>query len=110
VSLAAPCGIREIVLRALAANGIAFHSVFVGTGVAAVQAAVSAGLGIACLETRNIPPGCRQLGARSGLPPLPHTQIVMRARDRAGGGKAVSAAIAAAFKRAASVGKRRGRG
>jgi DNA-binding transcriptional LysR family regulator len=102
VSLAAPCGIREIALLALAANGIAWHSVFVGTGVAAIQAAVSAGLGIACLETRNMPADCRQLGVRSGLPPLPRTQVVMRTRRRTPGEEAMAAALGAAVKKAAS--------
>jgi DNA-binding transcriptional LysR family regulator len=108
VSLAAPCGIREIALLALGANGIAWRSVFVGTGVAAIQAAVSAGLGIACLETRNIPPDCRQLGVRSGLPSLPRTQIVMRTRRRTPGEEAMAAALGAAVKKGASVRRARG--
>jgi DNA-binding transcriptional LysR family regulator len=103
VSLAAPCSIRDIALLALASNGIPWRSVFVGTGVAAVQAAVSASLGIACLETRNIPRGCRQLGVRSGLPSLPRTQIVMRTRHRAADAEVISTALAAAFKKAARV-------
>jgi DNA-binding transcriptional LysR family regulator len=105
VSLAAPCSIRDIAMLVLGSHGIAWRSAFVGMGVAAIQAAVSAGLGIACLETRNIPAGCRQLGTRSGLPPLPRTQIVMRTRHRTPGEEVISATIVAALKKAASEGK-----
>jgi DNA-binding transcriptional LysR family regulator len=107
VSLAAPCGVRDIAVLALSSKGIAWRSVFVGTGVAAIQAAVSAGLGIACLETRNIPPDCRILGVRLGLPRLPRTQIVMRTRRRTADEEGVAAAVAAAVK-AAAKGTRRG--
>jgi DNA-binding transcriptional LysR family regulator len=107
VSLAGPCGVRDIALLALSAKRIAWRSVFVGTGVAAVQAAVSAGLGIACLERRNIPPDCHMLGARSGLPPLPRTQIVMRTRRRTADEEGVAAAIAAAIKAAPERTRRR---
>jgi DNA-binding transcriptional LysR family regulator len=101
ISLAAPCSIRDIALLALSAKGIAWRSVFVGTGVAAVQAAASAGLGVACLETRNVPPDCGVLGVRSGLPHLPRTQIVMRTRLRTADEESMAAAIATAVKTAA---------
>jgi DNA-binding transcriptional LysR family regulator len=101
VSLAAPCSIRDIALLALSSKGISWRSVFVGTGVAAIQAAVSAGLGIACLETRNIPSDCRLLGLRSGLPALPRTQIVMQTRRRTADEEDMAAAVAAAVNAAA---------
>jgi DNA-binding transcriptional LysR family regulator len=101
VSLAAPCSIRDIALLALSVDGIAWRSVFVGTGVAAIQAAVSAGLGIACLETRNVPPDCRIVGVESGLPPLPRTKIVMRTRNRRTDEQDIANLVAAAVKAAA---------
>ncbi|MBZ8131925.1 LysR family transcriptional regulator [Afifella sp. IM 167] len=81
VALSAPCDIREIAIGALSATGIAWRTAFVGTGVAAVQAAVSAGLGVACLEARNVPQGCEILGPEVGLPALPATRVVLRMRD-----------------------------
>ncbi|MBV8651792.1 MAG: LysR family transcriptional regulator [Alphaproteobacteria bacterium] len=107
VALAAPCGVREIAVSALAASGIAWRSAFTGTGVAAIQAAASAGLGVTCLETRNIPADCRRLGARSGLPSLPETQIVMRTRHRSVGEDEMAATIAASVKAAMGGARRR---
>lgn len=81
VLLAGPCTVRDATLTALAQEGIAWREAFVGTGVAAVQAAVAAGFGIACLEARNAPPGCTILrNARAGLPALPATRVAIRYR------------------------------
>lgn len=103
VSLAAPCSIRDIALGALAAHGVVWRNAFTGTGVAAIQAAVSAGLGVACLETRNVPADCRRL--QSGLPKLPRTQVVMNWRRRGPKEDAVAEAIAAAFRKIVAAGK-----
>jgi len=92
-------------LLALSTKGIAWRSVFVGTGVAVIQAAVSAGLGIACLETKNIPPDYHILGVRLGLPSLPRTQIVMRTRRRTADEEGMAAAVAAAVEAAAHAGR-----
>ncbi|MEO1089290.1 MAG: LysR substrate-binding domain-containing protein [Pseudomonadota bacterium] len=78
VALAAPCAIRETTERVLDAHGIVWRTAFVGTGVAAVQAAASAGLGVACLGARNVPQDCRRVGTAFGLPPLPIDHVVMR--------------------------------
>ncbi len=93
VSLAPPCSVRDAALNALAAMQIAWRDVFIGMGVGAVQAAASAGLGIACLSARNMPADCRRLDHRAGLPPLPETKVVMLHR-RDGD---TMAAIASAF-------------
>jgi DNA-binding transcriptional LysR family regulator len=101
VSLSAPCGIRDIALSALATSGIQWRETFVGTGVAAIQAAVSAGFGIACLEKRNVPPDCKVLAGSPRLPALPTTRLVIRIRDANPGDTNVARAIGSALKVAA---------
>lgn len=95
VTLDLPCALRGIALAALAAAGRDWRPVFTASGVAAVQAAVAAGLGLACLERRNLPPGCVE--AVAGLPALPATKVVLRSRAGGRPGRAVAEAVAAAF-------------
>ena len=105
VSLAAPCSVRSIAARALDDAGIEWTEVFAGGGVAAVQAAVTAGLGVACLGLRNTPRGAVRLGRRDGLPSLPANEVVMLGREadpRMGG---MFAAIAEAFRTAGQDGR-----
>jgi len=104
VSLAPPCGIRAIAAAALTAAGQGWREVFTGTGVAAVQAAVAAGLGIACLGEGNVQAGCVALPDDCGLPPLPSLEFVLYHRTTTGDLE-VAADIAAAFRagRTASV-------
>lgn len=100
VMLSAPCGIGAIAVQALASKGIPWHAAFTGTGVAAVQAAVSAGFGVACLEARNCPPDSVVLKPSSaGLPALPSTRIVFQARSGTRH-DAVAQAVCATIKRA----------
>lgn len=49
----------------------------VGGGVAAVAAAVSAGLAVAALPRPVAPIGSVEVGARFGLPPLPGSDVVL---------------------------------
>ena len=102
ISLAAPCGVRATAIAALEAQGIAWREVFVGTGVAAVQAAVSAGLGIAALDSRNLPDDSRRVKASFGLPALPATQMLLYHRLSGRRGGEIASAIAAAFKDSAT--------
>jgi DNA-binding transcriptional LysR family regulator len=46
------CGVRRIATEALDAAGIAWTEIFAGGGVAAVAAAVSAGVGVAAPARR----------------------------------------------------------
>lgn len=100
-TLAAPCGVRGLAVRALDAAGIAWTEVFVGGGVMAVGAAVSAGLGVAALAERVAPPGAVDIGPVLGLPALPPSEVVLHAQPaadaRAG---AVLRVLAAAFRSA----------
>src|SRR5262245_36442741 len=56
-SLAATCGVRGIATRALDAAAVPWIETFVGGGVAAVAAAVTAGLAVAPLAARIAPVG-----------------------------------------------------
>ena len=100
VSLAAPCSIRSIATRALDEAGVEWTEVFAGGGVSAVQAAVEAGLGIACLGLRNKPRGAVRLGRREGLPSLPANEVVMLDRECGTGLSGTLDAVADAFRAA----------
>ena len=100
VSLAAPCSVRSIATEALDDAGIEWTEVFAGGGVSAVQAAVEAGLGVACLGLRNKPRGAIRLGRREGLPSLPVNEVVMLDRDVGDGLGGTFDVIAAAFRTA----------
>ncbi|VFR23305.1 Transcriptional regulator, LysR family [plant metagenome] len=97
-TLAEPCGVRIMAGQLLDEAGIAWREIFVGGGVAAVAAAVMAGLGVAALAPRMLPLGAVDVGARLGLPALPRLPILLHAR--AGGGRPADAlaALAAALK------------
>lgn len=79
-SLAASCGIRAMALDALDKAGLAWTEVFVGGGVLALGAAVTAGLAVAALARRVAPAGSVEVGAEFGLPPLPEVDIMLHAR------------------------------
>jgi DNA-binding transcriptional LysR family regulator len=79
-NLAPPCGVRSIAIRALDAARVPWNEVFLGGGVTAVTAAVSAGLATAVLSRRIAPAGTVDVGARLGLPRLPDTRIVLYSR------------------------------
>ncbi len=98
ISLAAPCGVRATAFAVLEAEDIPWREVFVGTGVAAVQAAVSAGLGVAALDSRNLPEDCRRVRGNLGLPSLPATQMLLHHRMSVRSGSEIATAIASAFR------------
>ena len=56
-TLAPPCGVRALAIRALDKAGIEWSERFVGGGVTAVAAAALAGLAVAPLARRIAPPG-----------------------------------------------------
>ncbi|MFC7553816.1 hypothetical protein ACFQU7_18715 [Pseudoroseomonas wenyumeiae] len=63
-TLAEPCGVRALAGQVLDAAGIAWTEIFVGGGVPAVVAAVTAGLGVAALAPRMLPLGAVDVGDR----------------------------------------------
>jgi DNA-binding transcriptional LysR family regulator len=99
-TLAEPCGVRAMAGQALDAAGIAWAEVFVGGGVAAVAAAVMAGLGVAALAPRMLPLGAVDVGARLGLPELPRLPVLLHTRIQEGRPRDALAALSAAFRSA----------
>jgi DNA-binding transcriptional LysR family regulator len=76
-SLAAPCSVRAMALKTLDDAGIPWTEVFVGGGLPAVAAAVSAGLAVAPLPRRFCPPQIVDVSERLGLPKLPITEVTL---------------------------------
>lgn len=99
-TLAEPCGVRAMAGQALDAAGIAWAEVFVGGGVAAVAAAVMAGLGVAALAPRMLPLGAVDVGARLGLPELPRLPVLLHTRNQEGRPRDALTALSAAFRSA----------
>lgn len=80
--LAAPCAVRAGAIRALDEADVAWTEVFVGGGVAAVGAALAAGLAVSPLARRVAPRELVDVGARLGLPALPASQVLIYSRVR----------------------------
>ena len=99
-ALAEPCGVRGLATQLLDAAGIAWTERFVGGGVAAVAAAVMAGLGVAALVPRMLPFGAVEVGARFGLPELPRLPVLIHSRARHARARDALGALGAAFKSA----------
>lgn len=99
-TLAEPCGVRAMAGRLLDAAGIAWAEVFVGGGVAAVAAAVMAGLGVAALAPRLLPLGAVDVAARLGLPELPRLPVLLHTRVTDGRPRDALTALSAAFRSA----------
>lgn len=81
-TLAGPCGVRSVALQTLDRAHIAWQETFVGGGIAAVGAAVAAGLAVSALARRVAPVGLVDIGSAAGLPPLPRSHIVLHSRVR----------------------------
>ncbi|MFL9890537.1 MULTISPECIES: LysR family transcriptional regulator [Paraburkholderia] len=80
--LSPPCNVRDVALRSLTQAGIGWQEVFVGGGVAAVGAAVAAGLAVSPLARRVAPRGLIDVGQRLGLPQLPESRVTLHSRVR----------------------------
>lgn len=96
--LAGPCNVRGAAMRALDAAALPWTEVFVGGGVLAVGAAVTAGLAVAALAPSTAPAGATDVGARLGLPELPRTWTVLRARRLDGRPAEALRTLAAAYR------------
>lgn len=99
-TMAEPCGVRALAARLLDEARIPWTEIFVGGGVTAVAAAVTAGLGIAALAPRMLPLGAVDVGPRLGLPDLPRLPILLHTRVKDGRPREALAALSAAFKNA----------
>lgn len=78
-SLALSCGVRAIATQALDVAGIAWTEVFIGGGIAAIGAAVSAGLAVAAMPYSVAPPGALDVGRACQLPRLPDSEVILHA-------------------------------
>jgi DNA-binding transcriptional LysR family regulator len=99
-TMAEPCGVRALAGQLLDAAGVPWTEIFVGGGVAAVAAAVMAGLGVAALSPRMLPFGAVDVGPRLGLPDLPRLPVLLHTRIRDGLPRDALAALSAAFRSA----------
>lgn len=70
-----PCSFRATALAALQAQQRPWRVVYSSESILGVQAAVSAGLGVAMLSHSAMQPGLRILDERDGLPPLGEIEI-----------------------------------
>lgn len=100
-TMAEPCGVRALALDLLDAAALPWRESFVGGGVAAVAAAVTAGLGVAALAPRMLPAGAAvDVGAKLGLPALPRLPVLLHTRVRRGPPRDALDALSAAFRHA----------
>jgi DNA-binding transcriptional LysR family regulator len=79
-TLAPPCGVRAIAVRALDKAGIAWSESFVGGGVTAVTAAALAGLAVAPLARRIAPAGLVDIGPAQRLPRLTSSKVMLHSK------------------------------
>jgi len=100
-TLAPPCGVHALASRALDSAKIKWVETFVGGGIAAVAAAVTAGLGVAPLAARLAPAGSGDIGTSAGLPKLPRSEVMLQSRVSDPQLAGAVRTLAAAFKSAA---------
>ena len=82
ITLSEACNIRAVAAKALEEAGIASVDAFLGGGIVAVKAAVSAGLGVSPLARRIAPMGALEVGPALGLPALPISRIMLHAQGQ----------------------------
>ncbi len=99
-TLAEPCGVRVLAGQLLDEASVPWTQIFVGGGVAAVAAAVMAGLGVAALAPRMLPFGAVDVGPKLGLPDLPRLPVLLHSRVKPGRSRSALAALSAAFRSA----------
>lgn len=97
-SFAPTCAERIMATRALDAAGIAWTETFVGGGIPAIVAAVSAGLAVAPLTHRVAPAGLIEVSAQLGLPRLASSQIVLHSTLTDARSRAALRILATAFR------------
>ncbi|OZI22162.1 LysR family transcriptional regulator [Bordetella genomosp. 7] len=76
VALPESCALRQFAERLLVRRGRMYTVAHVASGVAGVQLALAAGLGVACLNESALAPGVERLSG-AGLPALPQVQFAL---------------------------------
>lgn len=79
-TLAPPCGVRALAVRALDKAGIDWTERFVGGGVTAVTAAALAGLAVAPLARRIAPASLIDVGPAHKLPRLGASKVMLHSK------------------------------
>jgi len=72
-----PSPFRDMVLSALNEANIPWRLAYVASTLAAVRAAVKAGLGVTARPVEMMSPDLRVLSGNDGLPPLPETEYLL---------------------------------
>jgi DNA-binding transcriptional LysR family regulator len=99
-TLAAPCGVRALAIRALDKARVPWIETFSGGGVSAVTAAAQAGLGIAALARRIAPTGLVDVTAQYDLPKLGPSKVMLYSKVSDAAKLGALRTIAAAFRQA----------
>jgi DNA-binding transcriptional LysR family regulator len=97
-TLAPPCGVRALAVRALDKAGVAWSEAFVGGGVTAVVAAALAGLAVAPLAKRIALPGMIDIGPAHDLPRLGPSKVMLHSNVSDPEKLAVLRTLAATFR------------
>ncbi len=97
-TLAPPCGVRAVALRALDKAGVGWSEAFVGGGVTAVAAAALAGLAVAPLARRIAPAGLIDIGPEHGLPQLGASKVMLHSKVSDAAKLAALRTLAATFR------------
>jgi DNA-binding transcriptional LysR family regulator len=98
-TLAPPCGVRAIAVRALDKAGIPWSEAFVGGGLTAVVAAALAGLAVAPLARRIAPAGLVEIGIGQKLPTLGTSKVMLHSKVSDPAKLAALRTLAATFRR-----------
>ncbi|MCC8964191.1 LysR family transcriptional regulator [Bradyrhizobium sp. Pear76] len=101
-TLAPPCGVRALAVRALDKAGIAWTESFIGGGVTAVVSAALAGLAVAPLVRRIAPPGLIDIGPAHKLPRLGTSKVTLHSKVSDPAKLAALRTLAATFRSVAS--------
>jgi DNA-binding transcriptional LysR family regulator len=97
-TLAPPCGVRALAIRALDTASIAWTQTFCGGGVTAVAAAVVSGIAIAPLARRLAPVGSIDVGPPLKLPRLGRSKVMLYSRVDDPRRRAALRTLSAAFR------------
>jgi DNA-binding transcriptional LysR family regulator len=103
-TLAPPCGVRAVAVRALDKAGTGWHESFVGGGVTAVVAAALAGLAVAPLARRIAPAGLIEIGPAHKLPRLGSSKVMLHSKVSDPAKLAALRTLAATFRTVAASG------
>jgi len=84
VTLPASCSLQGLALNILDRARRPYLVAHSASGVGGLQSALSAGLGVACLNESSIPPGTVAVPASWQMPPLPTVQFRVRVNEHSG--------------------------